>query len=131
MVRIFQLKESNACVLNLPQIGFEDEAGLDQLTSYKGLSDGRDILTKKCTQCHSATLVENNPPATIDGVVGLVTRMVGNGLAGSDQELAWIMRYLQDKHVPEGALAASSSTLKSQSNDPTTDAGDSYSSDKY
>lgn len=193
----------------LPQIGFSDEAGLTELASSRGLADGRDILTKKCTQCHDmrtilakprtpdawhktvvrmsnrstvlhpineteqwqvtayliaisptlretvsdrkklkdaesrsqqaaskasqglgtppegykaaeaqqifeskcgqchpANLVEVNPPDSSEGVSELVNRMVRNGLAGDDRELAWIMAYLEQRFVSPDQRAA-------------------------
>ena len=45
----------------LPQLGFADEAGLLELASSKGLSDGRLVLTKKCTQCHDLRTILAKP----------------------------------------------------------------------
>ncbi len=45
----------------LPQVGFSDEAGLLELASSKGLSDGRIVLTKKCTQCHDLRTILAKP----------------------------------------------------------------------
>lgn len=45
----------------LPQIGFEDEAGLTELASSRGLLDGRLVLTKKCTQCHDLRTILAKP----------------------------------------------------------------------
>ena len=45
----------------LPQVGFTDEAGLQELASSKGLTDGRIVLTKKCTQCHDLRTILAKP----------------------------------------------------------------------
>jgi cytochrome c5 len=45
----------------LPQIGFEDEAGLLEIASASGLAEGRDVLTRKCTQCHDLRTILVKP----------------------------------------------------------------------
>jgi len=64
-------------------------------------SKAQSLFENKCGQCHSFTLVENNPPSTSDGVVQLVSRMVSNGLTADESELAWIMTYLKDKYAKD------------------------------
>ncbi len=45
----------------LPELGFSDSAGLLELASSRGLSDGRLVLTKKCTQCHDLRTILAKP----------------------------------------------------------------------
>lgn len=58
----------------LPQIGFEDEAGLSELASAAGLAEGRDVLTRKCTQCHDLRTILVKP-RTPEAWHSTVTRM--------------------------------------------------------
>lgn len=58
----------------LPQIGFEDEAGLLELASAAGLAEGRDVLTRKCTQCHDLRTILVKP-RTPEAWHSTVTRM--------------------------------------------------------
>lgn len=54
----------------------------------------RELFQTRCSQCHSPVLVEGKPPGSMDEALQLVTRMVRNGLRGTDEELATIVRYL-------------------------------------
>lgn len=54
----------------------------------------RELFQTRCSQCHSPVLVEGKPPGSADQALKLVTRMVRNGLRGTDEELATIVRYL-------------------------------------
>ncbi|MEL7107266.1 MAG: hypothetical protein AAGM21_15185 [Pseudomonadota bacterium] len=45
----------------LPLLGFEDERGLEVLASSAGLSEGRAVLTRKCTQCHDLRTILVKP----------------------------------------------------------------------
>jgi cytochrome c5 len=45
----------------LPLIGFTDEAGLRHLASSEGFAAGRDVLTRKCTQCHDLRTILVKP----------------------------------------------------------------------
>ncbi len=45
----------------LPLIGFTDEAGLLHLASSAGLAEGREVLTRKCTQCHDLRTILVKP----------------------------------------------------------------------
>ena len=58
----------------LPLIGFEDEAGLQELASSTGLAAGRDVLTNKCTQCHDMRTILVKP-RTPEAWHTTVTRM--------------------------------------------------------
>ncbi len=58
----------------LPQIGFTDEAGLLTLASSAGLAEGRDVLTRKCTQCHDLRTILVKP-RTPEAWHSTVTRM--------------------------------------------------------
>ncbi|MBB5515436.1 mono/diheme cytochrome c family protein [Rubricella aquisinus] len=58
----------------LPQIGFADAAGLATLASAAGLAEGRDVLTRKCTQCHDLRTILVKP-RTPEAWHSTVTRM--------------------------------------------------------
>jgi mono/diheme cytochrome c family protein len=61
----------------LPQIGFADEAGLEILASSDGLAAGRDVLTRKCTQCHDLRTIlvkPRTPEAWKSTVARMATR---------------------------------------------------------
>lgn len=58
----------------LPLIGFEDEAGLKELASADGLAQGRNVLTRKCTQCHDLRTILVKP-RTPDAWHKTVSRM--------------------------------------------------------
>ncbi|MFG5383406.1 hypothetical protein [Yoonia sp. R2-816] len=61
----------------LPQIGFSDEAGLRALASSAGLAEGRDVLTRKCTQCHDLRTIlvrPRTPEAWRSTVARMATR---------------------------------------------------------
>ncbi len=45
----------------LPMIGFDDAAGLSILASSEGLAHGREILMRKCTQCHDLRTILVKP----------------------------------------------------------------------
>jgi mono/diheme cytochrome c family protein len=58
----------------LPLIGFTDEVGLLELASSEGLAAGRDVLTRKCTQCHDLRTILVKP-RTPEAWHSTVTRM--------------------------------------------------------
>ena len=60
----------------------------------------RELFAATCSQCHSQTRVEQSPPGSVDEARALVQRMVSNGLAASEQDLAQILRYLIETFVP-------------------------------
>lgn len=64
----------------LPQIGFEDEAGLEVLASPAGLDAGRGVLTRKCTQCHDLRTILVKPRTPADWH-STVTRMANRATA--------------------------------------------------
>jgi len=73
----------------LPLIGFQDEAGLLDLASSIGLAEGRDVLTRKCTQCHDLRTILVKP-RTPEAWHNTVTRMANrstilNPINESDQ----------------------------------------------
>lgn len=73
----------------LPMIGFSDEAGLRELASPEGLAAGRDVLTRKCTQCHDLRTILVKP-RTPEAWHNTVTRMANranvlNPISESDQ----------------------------------------------
>lgn len=62
----------------------------------------RELFQTRCSQCHSPVLVEGKPPGSMDEALQLVTRMVRNGLRGTDEELATIVRYLTVTYAKDG-----------------------------
>ncbi len=73
----------------LPLIGFEDEAGLRELASSSGLAIGRDVLTRKCTQCHDLRTIlvkPRTPEAWHNTVMRMARRSTTlNAISESDQ----------------------------------------------
>lgn len=73
----------------LPMLGFEDEAGLEFLASSVGLSEGRDVLTRKCTQCHDlrTILVKPRTPEAWHSTVNRMATRAGalNPISESEQ----------------------------------------------
>jgi mono/diheme cytochrome c family protein len=73
----------------LPKIGFTDEAGLQTLATSAGLSAGRDVLTRKCTQCHDLRTIlvkPRTPEAWHNTVKRMATRStVLNPITDSEQ----------------------------------------------
>jgi cytochrome c5 len=57
------------------------------------------IFQSKCSQCHDLKQIDDSPPKTDQQVRSLVSRMVGEGLSGTPEELAAIMWYLGTKYV--------------------------------
>jgi cytochrome c len=62
-----------------------------------------ELFEQKCSQCHSHNEVKLAPPGTKTETIALVQRMVGNGLAASEAELAAIIRYLNLTYVKQPA----------------------------
>ncbi len=61
----------------------------------------------RCSQCHSAVLVQANPPRSAEAATTLVARMVRNGLQASEAELSQIIAYLEATYAArEGAAMA-------------------------
>ncbi len=60
----------------------------------------RQLFEAKCSQCHEPFRVAQRPPPTADAAMQLVERMVSNGLTGTEEELAQIIRYVTDTFVP-------------------------------
>ncbi len=73
----------------LPQIGFDDAAGLRVLASSAGLAEGRDVLTRKCTQCHDLRTIlvrPRTPEAWRSTVARMATRSTTlNPISESEQ----------------------------------------------
>jgi len=73
----------------LPQIGFDDEAGLEVLASAQGLAAGRTVLTRSCTQCHDLRTILVKPRTPEDWhktVVRMANRATAlNPINESDQ----------------------------------------------
>lgn len=73
----------------LPLIGFTDEAALRDLATPAGLAIGRDVLTRKCTQCHDLRTILVKP-RTPEAWHNTVQRMANrstilNPISESDQ----------------------------------------------
>src|SRR5580704_3238680 len=62
-------------------------------------ADAKRIFQSKCSQCHDLKQIDDSPPKTDQQVRSLVSRMVGEGLTGTPEELAAIMWYLGTKYV--------------------------------
>ena len=59
----------------------------------------RIVFEETCSQCHSFTQVVNAPPKSKGEAIALVQRMVGNGLAASDEDLNTVIRYLTETYA--------------------------------
>jgi mono/diheme cytochrome c family protein len=59
----------------------------------------KDLLERRCAQCHGLDYLEDSPPASAEEARELVARMVQNGLSASKEELAHIIRYLGDTYA--------------------------------
>jgi len=57
------------------------------------------LFETKCSECHKLTQVEKKPPDSEDAARALVTRMVEEGLAAKEDELAQIARYLAETYA--------------------------------
>ncbi len=68
----------------------------------------RELFQTRCSQCHSPVLVEAKPPGSADEALQLVTRMVRNGLQGTDEELATIVRYLTLAYAKDKTMQGAS-----------------------
>jgi len=66
------------------------------------LEQSRETFQVTCSQCHDVDQVEAAPPETFEEVVGLVQRMVANGLNASEKELDQVIYYLTETYVPGG-----------------------------
>jgi mono/diheme cytochrome c family protein len=72
---------------------------LTTIGSTSSLEDAKRIFQSKCSQCHDLKQVDDSPPKTDQEVRNLVSRMVGEGLSGTPEELAAIMWYLGQQYV--------------------------------
>lgn len=77
------------------------QSGVDLPDSYD-VAAAEGLFETKCSQCHSLGLVEDSKLASEEDAVGLVTRMVSNGLTADDAELGQIMAYLTDRYAEAG-----------------------------
>jgi len=64
------------------------------------------LFEQKCAQCHGLEQVAQRPPGTVADTVGLVQRMVANGLTASEPELNIIIRYLTETYVIESTQSS-------------------------
>lgn len=64
------------------------------------------VFEQRCSQCHAHQLVAASPPMSMDAALALVSRMVRNGLRGTDEELETIVRYLVATYANESQAAA-------------------------
>jgi cytochrome c2 len=53
----------------------------------------------RCTDCHNASKVEENPPADLADVQALVQKMVGKGMEGTREEFEILIHYLFETYV--------------------------------
>jgi cytochrome c553 len=75
-------------------------------------NEARTIFEKTCSQCHSFTQVENEPPANKDAAIALVQRMVRNGLAASEEDLNTVIRYLTETYASASEPAPKNTVSK-------------------
>ena len=66
-------------------------------SSNSGSVDGKTLVAEKCSQCHSADVV-NNKQLTQAQWSDLVLRMVGHGLKVTDTEKTAIITYLSETY---------------------------------
>jgi mono/diheme cytochrome c family protein len=72
---------------------------LAKIGATSSLADAKRIFQSKCSQCHDLKQIDDSPPKTDQQVRNLVSRMVGEGLSGTPEELAAIIWYLGTKYV--------------------------------
>ena len=60
---------------------------------------GKQLFETKCSQCHPLGLVDEVPLGSEDDARALVTRMVGEGLEATEDELSLIVRHLTAAHA--------------------------------
>ena len=61
----------------------------------------RQLVQKKCTECHSLEKIDNSPPGSLAGSKALVARMVDEGFTASDEEIKLIVRFLTEKYAKQ------------------------------
>jgi mono/diheme cytochrome c family protein len=72
---------------------------LTKVRATSNLEDAKRIFQSKCSQCHDLKQIDDSPPRTDQEIRNLVSRMVGEGLSGTPEELAAIIWYLGTKYV--------------------------------
>jgi mono/diheme cytochrome c family protein len=79
----------------LPKAGMPTEVKLDELTSFRSLNQGREVLLSKCVQCHDLRTVLVKP-RTPDNWVQTVSRMAERAVFNpiSDEEQWRVATYL-------------------------------------
>jgi rubredoxin/mono/diheme cytochrome c family protein len=60
---------------------------------------GKQLFETRCSQCHPPALVDEVPLGSEGDARALVTRMVGEGLEATEDELSQIVRYLTAAHA--------------------------------
>ena len=71
----------------------------DQIPSKIDKTHARHLFESKCSQCHELKQIEESPPHSINDVNQLVSRMVGQGLTCTPEELAAILWHLKAQYV--------------------------------
>ncbi|MDH3280330.1 MAG: plastocyanin/azurin family copper-binding protein, partial [Gammaproteobacteria bacterium] len=79
-----------------------DDGQFIKTTPYEPQT-AKGLFESRCAQCHDLAQVEQRPPRTNEEVSALVTRMVQNGLAADERELAQIIWYLRANYVGDAA----------------------------
>jgi mono/diheme cytochrome c family protein len=64
-------------------------------------AQAKQLFVKKCSECHATSEVEKVPPDSEAAARDLVKRMVDEGLAASEEELAQLVRYLTETYVKQ------------------------------
>ena len=92
----------------LKAVKMVDDAQYAKTTPYEPRA-AKVLFESRCAQCHKLAQVDKSPPRTIDEVSALVTRMVQNGLAAEENELAQIIWYLRTTYVHDPLRTAATS----------------------
>ncbi len=74
-------------------------AASDMPVAYDPIA-AEQLFRTRCSQCHDPFRVAQRPPGSAEEAAQLVARMVGNGLFGTEEELAQIIRYITQTFVP-------------------------------
>jgi cytochrome c2 len=72
---------------------------VDRIPTKIDKEHARHLFESKCSQCHDLKQIDESPPHSINDVGQLVSRMVGQGLTGTPEELAAILWHLRAQYV--------------------------------
>ena len=57
------------------------------------------LFETKCSQCHETSVVDETPPGSSEEIQELIARMVEEGLEATEQEIAQLVRYLNETYA--------------------------------